>query len=232
MNGPSSETPVPTPAISGTEGPTDTPPGAVARADKPISRRKRNGPPREFVLHAGLVALTSQEVERVLGPIDVLEERALLELALTTGIRREDLVSIPLEGVDLARGAIRFHERKKGRNREVPVQGRALVDLRTHVRKLERGERWLFPSPRLAGKHQTGRFAWNVWNRWLRRVGLAPRPFHATRATAYKLAKARGWPAELAAAILGDTVRVAEAYYGTPTPGELMQIARERPLLP
>ncbi len=167
----------------------------------------------------------------MLEPVDVLEERALLELALTTGIRREDLVSIPLEGVDLNRGAVRFFEHKKGRNREVPVQGRALVDLRTHVRKLDRGERWLFPSPRKPGAHQTGRFAWNIWNKWLRRAGLDQRPFHATRATAYKLAKAKGWPVELAAAILGDTVRVAEAYYGTPTPGELAQIARERPLL-
>jgi integrase len=222
---------VPTPPNSGMESPPGGAQGPPSVADTPTSRRKRNGPPREFVLHAGLVALTPEEVQRVLEPVDVLEERALLELALTTGIRREDLVSIPLEGVDLERGAIRFHERKKARNREIPVQGRALVDLRTHVRNLDRGERWLFPSPRLRGRHQTGRFAWNIWNRWLRRAGLSPRPFHATRATAYKLAKFRGWPVELAAAILGDTVRVAEAYYGTPTPGELAQIARERPLL-
>ena len=222
---------LPTSANSGTETAPTGLPRAPGGADEPVSHRKRNGPPREFVLHAGLVALTPEEVERVLEPVDVLEERALLELALTTGIRREDLVSIPLEGVDLDRGAVRFFEHKKGRNREVPVQGRALVDLRTHVRKLDRGERWLFPSPRKSGAHQTGRFAWNIWNKWLRRAGLDQRPFHATRATAYKLAKAKGWPVELAAAILGDTVRVAEAYYGTPTPGELAQIARERPLL-
>jgi integrase len=154
-----------------------------------------------------------------------------LELALSTGIRREDVCAIPLEGVDLIRGTVRFYESKKRRTREVPVQGKVLVTLRTYVRTLRKGEHWLFPSPRLSGKHQTGRFAWTIWNRWLDQAGLPRRPFHATRATAYKLAKARGWPVELASALLGDTIRVAQEFYGVATPAELLEIARAHPLL-
>ncbi len=186
---------------------------------------------REFTLHAGQFSLTPEEVELVLAPVDRLEERALLELAVTTGIRREDIVAVPLEGFDLERGTVRFYESKKRRTREVPVQGRPLVTLRTYVRGLPKGERWLFPSPRRAGHHQTGRFAWTIFNRWLDRAGLPRRPFHALRATAYKLAKARGWSVEQAAALLGDTIRVAMEFYGVATPSELRETARDRPLL-
>lgn len=182
-------------------------------------------------MHAGTLALTPDELEAVLMPIDRLEERALLELAASTGIRREDICGIPLEGLDLARGMVRFYESKKRRTREIPVQGRALVTLRTYARTLEKGERWLFPSPRRAKQHQTGRFAWTIWNRWLDRAGLPRRPFHAIRATAYKLAKQRGWSVELAAALLGDTIRVAQEFYGVATPGELLETARVHPLL-
>jgi len=224
--------PVPTPPIQGTETSPGAGLGKPGMADTPSSPTSRNTLARTHTIHAGTLALTPDELDLVLRPVDRLEERSLLELAATTGIRREDVVAIPLEGLDLTRGTVRFYESKKRRTREVPVQGRVLVTLRTYVRRLQKGERWLFPSPRKAGKHQTGRFAWTIWNRWLDAAGLPRRPFHALRATAYKLAKARGWSVELAAALLGDTIRVAQEFYGVATPGELLEIARERPLLP
>ena len=229
---------VPIPATTGTEArgvlsELAAPPAPEAR-DTSRSRTKRNG--RVFgtgtdVRHAGSVALTPDEVRRLLAPIDRLEDRALLELAVTTGIRREDLVAIPLEGLDLDSGFLTFYEAKKRRTRRLPLDATALITLRSYVRTLPKGGRWLFPSPRLAGRHQTGRLAWNVLNRWLDVAGLPRRPFHALRATAYKLAKARGWSVEQAAALLGDTIRVAMEFYGIATPGELLQISREKPLL-
>jgi integrase len=217
------ETPISTP-----RAPNPTPEGRSRSCD---SRSRKSAPKREFVLHAGQFALTPDEVSRLLAPIDRLEERALLELALTTGIRREDIVSVPLEGLDLDSRRLKFYEAKKRRTRTVPVDPKVAITLAQYVRTLPKGERWLFPSPRKGGKHETGRFAWTILNRWLERVGLERRPFHSLRATAYKLAKAKGWSVSMAAAILGDTTRIAEAYYGTPTPGELDELMREKPLL-
>jgi integrase/recombinase XerD len=230
--------PVPTPPTTGTAAPgvlSEAAPSPAPEArDTSRSRANRNG--RVFgtgtdVRHAGSVALTPDEVRRLLAPIDRLEDRALLELAVTTGIRREDLVAIPLEGLDLDAGMLTFYESKKRRTRRLPLDGTALVTLRSYVRTLPKGGRWLFPSPRLKGRHETGRLAWNVLNRWLDVAGLPRRPFHALRATAYKLAKARGWSVEQAAALLGDTIRVAMEFYGVATPGELRETVRERPLL-
>lgn len=183
------------------------------------------------VRHAGHLALTPDEVRRLLAPIDRLEERALLELALATGIRREDLAAIPLEGVDVERGTVCYYESKKRRTRTIPVDPTALVTLRSYVRTLPKGARWLFPSPRHARAHQTGRFGYSILQRWLDAAGLARRPFHSLRATTYKLARARGWSVEGSAALLGDSIRVAQEFYGAVGPGELGELVKERPLL-
>lgn len=224
--------PVPTSGIQGTGSPDPGQSSALEPPDTRPSPGSRNKSARGSPVHSGSLALTVDELERVLRPVDRLGERALLELAATTGIRREDLVAVPLEGLDPSRGMLRFYESKKRRTREVPVQGRVLVTMRTYVRSLPKGSRWLFPSPRFQGSHQTGRYAWKIWNGWLDVAGLPRRPFHALRATAYKLAKARGWSVELAAALLGDTIRVAQEFYGVATPGELLEVASENPLLP
>lgn len=224
---------VPTSASNGTGTPPSPLPGASTSGDTAPSHTSRNRrrPEQRHVRHAGEVALTPEEVLRLLAPVDVLQEWALLEFALTTGIRREDMVGIPLEGVDFDQGTVRFYESKKRRTRTVPMDARVMVTLRSHVRTLAKGERWLFPSPRRAGSHQSGRYAYNVLGKWLKGAGLTPRPFHALRATAYKLAKARGWSVEQAAALLGDTIRVAKEFYGVVTPWELRQVCREKPLL-
>ena len=229
---------VPTPATIGTEPPValSVPARRTSRSspDTPLSRKSRNT--RVFgtgtdVRHAGSLALTPDEVRRLLVPIDRLEDRALLELAVTTGIRREDIVAVSLASVDLDNGMLGFYESKKRRDRRIPLDGTVLVTLRSYVRTLPKGERWLFRSPRKFDSHQTGRFAWTILNRWLDKAGLARRPFHALRATAYKLAKARGWSVEQASAILGDSIRVAMEFYGVASPGELREVMRDRPLL-
>jgi integrase len=226
--------PVPTPPTIGTERPPERVSEAPIGPDTPHSRVSRNS--RVFgtgtdVRHAGSVALTPDEVRRLLAPIDRLEERALLELAVTTGVRREDIVAVPLEGLDLDAGMLGFYESKKRRTRKIPIDPTCLVTLRSYVRVLPKGERWLFPSPRRMGRHQTGRFAWSIFNRWLGAAGLSPRPFHALRASCYKLAKARGWSVEQAAALLGDSIRVAMEFYGVATPWELLEVAQAKPLL-
>jgi integrase len=186
------------------------------------------------IQRVGELALTPTEVERLLGPIDVLLERAVLEVAVSTGIRREDLVAIPRANFDPESGRLAFREAKKHREREIYLTGRALITLRTHVRTQAPLTEFLFPSPRATRsrhRHLSGRYAYNVFQKWLDRAGLRRRPFHALRATAYKLAKARGWSVEQSAALIGDTIRVAMEFYGVATPGELREVANEKPLL-
>jgi integrase len=191
--------------------------------------------------HSGALALTVEEATKLLGAVDNTRDSALLALAISTGIRREDVVAIRLGDVDAERGSVTFYESKKRRTRTVPIDGGGLRALRQYVHGIPRGQVWLFPGghgnrPRTVPgrptpKHLTGRAAWNVLNHWLRVAGLEPRPFHALRSTCYKMAKARGWSPEQAAALIGDSVRVAMEVYGVSTPGELKEAARDRPIL-
>ena len=152
MTGPPPTEPVPIPASNGTGTPPSPLPGASTSGDTAPSHTSRNRrrPEQRHVRHAGEAALTPEEVLRLLAPVDVLQERALLELALTTGILREDMVGIPLEGVDFDQGTVRFYESKKRRTRTVPMDARVMVTLRSHVRTLEnwrRGSDGFSPHP-------------------------------------------------------------------------------------
>jgi integrase len=218
--------------------------------------------------HVGALAYTTAEVDRLLTKLKesedtlstpglpgsdpnralwTLRDRALLELALWTGIRREDLVAIRLEGLDLATGTLTFYESKKRRSRPVSLgatDGRLVQTLRRYIATLptdRRASAWLFPGGRrdrtetrkgiaASQHHLSGRAAWTVLRAWAAATDLPLRPFHALRATCYKLCKARGWSVEQAAAHIGDTVRVAAEVYGIATPGELAEVAGARPI--
>jgi integrase len=199
-----------------------------------LSRKRNRGKARGAVPQlrgkAGTHALTEAEVGRLLEGVPHLEDEALLRLAINTGIRREDLVAVRLEAVDLDAGWISFWEAKKRRTWKVPVAGRAAAVLRQHMNTLPRSTPWLFPSPRNPAKHASGRHAYNVLQERLAAAGLAPRPFHALRATCIKLAQRRRWTVEQVMALTGDSWRVIQEHYATPTEAEMAEAARARPI--
>jgi hypothetical protein len=47
------------------------------------------------------------------------------------------------------------------------------------------------------------------------------------RGSAYKFKKAQGWSVEQAAALLGDTISVAQEHYGTPSDSEIDELIRK-----
>lgn len=190
---------------------------------------------RPEVRHAGELALLPSEVPRLLESTVRSDDRALLALAISTGIRREDLVAIERAGVEVGgRGAaISYYESKKGRTRLVWVSGEAFVLLRSQLAAL-RGvrTRWVFPSRRGGGRgHLSGRAAWDVLDRSLRAASLAPRPFHSLRATCVKVAQARGWTAEQIASLTGDSVAVIQQHYSVPSRDEMRQVVQDRPII-
>lgn len=67
--------------------------------------------------------------------------------------------------------------------------------------------------------------------RALRNAGLRPRPFHSLRATCIKLAQWKGWTPEQVAKLTGDSIRVIQQHYSTPSRDEMQKVATEKPLL-
>jgi integrase len=225
---------VPTPPSNGTVPVrADSSASQAPTPSVPYSPKNRKDA-RNPVDHAAHHSLTPLEVDELLATVGDARDLALLSLAIATGMRREDVVSVKTADYNRERRTISYVEKKK-RNRvraDVPLDPKAATRLDLYLGARGRESVWLFPSDLPSSRnHLSSRTAWNVLNRWCRAAGLAPRPFHSLRATCYKLAKARGWPVELAAWVIGDTIRVAQEFYGVATPGEVAAMLRERPLL-
>ena len=178
----------------------------------------------------GEKALTEKQVEAFLGKIGSLYDETLFRLALSTGIRREDIASIKQADVDLNNYQISFYENKKRRIRTIPLNENVVQKLKQHLHVIGKGM-WLFPSPYNHRKHISGRQIYSRFQKYLDAAGIESKPFHALRATCIKLCQRRGWSVEQAAKLLGDTIRVVQEHYTTPSNEELRQVARERPII-
>ncbi len=81
---------------------------------------------------------TIAEVEQVLATPDVskplgLRNRAILEVLYSTGIRRTELVNLDLYDVDFERGRLAIRGGKGGKDRVVPIGGRALLWIQRYL---------------------------------------------------------------------------------------------------
>jgi integrase len=178
----------------------------------------------------GEFSLTEAEIVRLFASARSYGDEVLLRLAIGTGIRREDVVRIERTGFDSGAGSITYHEAKKRRVRTVRIGGETLDVLRKWTNELPASGRWLFPSRERGSGHLSGRTAYNVLQRALEAAGLEGRPFHALRSTCVKRAQRAGWTPEQVSELTGDSIRVIQLHYATPTPGEMAEVAKDRPL--
>jgi integrase/recombinase XerD len=114
--------------------------------------------------------LSIGEIERVMGEVKLkrrlgFRTRAILEVFYSSGIRRQELVRLKLQDLDLDRGVILIHQGKGHKDRVVPIGERALYWV-TQYLEIER--------PELAGSPDAGFL-------FLTQRG---RPFHPNQLTA------------------------------------------------
>jgi integrase len=199
------------------------------RRERKVKERRSPTPRRHFG-ESGRYALTREQADALITACSHLEDRALLSLALATGMRREDVVSIRRDQVDLDHAQIQFHERKKNVVRKVKLGGKSLDLLRLHMDRLPKNTPWLFPSPTRPSHHVSDRTAYNILQRWLVRAELPSRPFHALRATCVKLAKSSGWTIEQVMDLTGDSFEVIKTHYDVPSDEEMAKVAKDKPI--
>lgn len=114
----------------------------------------------------------------------------LVLLAITTGARRGELLSLRWPDVDLKVGRALARETKNGEQRTLPLAGKALEALRTlKLTGLGRGE-WVFPNP----SGHPGHFE-NIdgyWHMALEKAGISDFRFHDLRHTTASMLAAQG----------------------------------------
>lgn len=179
---------------------------------------------------SGQKALTVTQVPHLLSVIINLQDDALLRLAISGGIRRYDIVNILDSNVNFKENYVEFAEKKKhGKIKRVYCSQEVMNTLAKWMQLKKKGNPYLFPGR--GKKPLSDKTAYNILQANLKRAGLPSIPFHALRATSYKLAKAKGWSPREAAEHIGDSTRVAEEHYGTPSTEEMKSKAMNNPII-
>lgn len=169
----------------------------------------------------GEKALTRKEYDAVLSVCGTLEDRVMVMLGVSLGLRRGDLVRVRAGNVDFKNHQITYLERKKGdRVRVVPIGQKLEQEIRMLIGTIPKGQDTLFSFK--------DRQAYNRFNSLCEKASIGPRPFHALRGTCVKFCQAAGWSPEQVAELTGDTIEVIQAHYATPSQAEMAETMRSK----
>src|SRR5262249_55801997 len=103
----------------------------------------------------------------------------IVALALATGARKMELLSLTWQDVDLKRGVMTLHETKNGEHRTLPLTGHALALMREHASIQCKETSLVFPS-------QNGKAARDIrtaWRHAVKRAGIENFRYHDLRHT-------------------------------------------------
>jgi integrase len=187
----------------------------------------------------GQKALTRKQAESVIMAASSYEDKILVLIGFTLGLRRDDLVRIEVQNIDLnpSSPTLSYHERKKGnRIRTVPLTGELVHELSLYLKEhVKQDQKYLFP-PRQRTHHSgcmSSKTAYNTFNALCKKAGVPSEtghiPIHAMRSTCIKLKQEEGWTIEQVAALIGDKVETVQEHYSTPSGGELAELMKTKP---
>lgn len=182
---------------------------------------------------SGEKALTRKEYEKLLSVIDTHEDELFLKMAVTTGLRREDLSNVKIGDIQLNDKLLSFHESKKNRNRSIPLNDDICLLISKYLKTIP-GKEYLFSC---TGTQMYRRFNGYDDNKkyhhsgYFDKAGIPNRPIHAFRATAIKFMKDAGYSDPQIMAITGDTLTVIQQHYMTPSMDELRNVVKEKSII-
>ena len=169
-------------------------------------------------------SLTFSELQLVIIHCNTLEEKALIELAVSTGIRREDIVNIELSRIDLKDQKLIFWEEKKDRLWMVGLPIEVVQTLKMYIHTLPSNQRFLF--------NFSGRTAYNKLQRILQRACINKHiAFHDLRRTFIRLSKRMGRDIRFVMDQTGDTARIIMEEYEGYTVDEMVEMMNEDNIL-
>ena len=133
----------------------------------------------------------------------------IVVLALSTGMRRGEILGLQWRDVDLQAGFLILHETKNGERRRVPVAGHALEVIRSHAKVRRIDSDYLFPG-RIVGKPIDIR---KPWETALKRAEVTDFHFHDLRHSAASYLAMNGASLAEIAEVLGHkTLQMVKRY--------------------
>lgn len=114
--------------------------------------------------------LSESETDRLFSAADSLLARTLLSVGFLAGLRVSEIVKLRCEDVDFGQGMLSVRLGKGGRDRAIPMSQKLSAALRLWLGGRISG--YVFPSPRLPGRHLSQRFVQLLMRRLARIAGL------------------------------------------------------------
>ncbi len=165
-------------------------------------------------------AFSENELKRLLEACPTSADHIMILLAARYGFRREDIVNVQVNNIDLEHRTITYHEQKKNKDRTIPLEQDVVAELKRHIATLPKNAQYLLP-------FRDGTTAW----RHLQEIcaiakipvptGRTGRPFHALRGTCVKMRQKQGWTLNEVAALIGDEPATVAQHYATVSQSEL-----------
>lgn len=171
---------------------------------------------------SGEKALSRKEYEKLISVIDNIGDELLIKMALTTGLRREDLCNVRIDNININDGLMTFHESKKNTDRSIYLNPDVILLIKKYLNTQDKRDK-LFPF--------SGRTAYRHLNQWCRIAEIPERPFHALRATCVKFCQSAGWKPEEISKLTGDTIRVIQEHYATPSDGDMREAVTKKTVI-
>lgn len=173
-------------------------------------------------------SLNFHEVKEILKSCDSIKKRALIELAVSTAIRRDDIVNIEIDNIDLENSKLQFWEKKKKRTWEVPLEPELMATLIMYMKTLPKGAKYLFPAEQSNANHLSDKTAYNWLQEAMKKAGLTKKmDFHGLRRTYVRLAKRMGYDMKWVQEMTGDTAEVILKHYDGWKTDEMSEILKD-----
>ena len=186
------------------------------------ARRKRGAVAKERY-RTGEKAFTRTEIDKLLASCATIEDELLLKLGVSLGLRREDIINIKVIDVDLNNSTISHYERKKSRLRVVPIGDNTKQLIIKYLHTIPKNQKQLFKF--------SGSTAYRKLQKLCDLANIPRRPFHALRATCVKFCQNAGWTPEQVSELTGDTIRVIQEHYATPSRAEMSEVMKEKEVI-
>ena len=165
-------------------------------------------------------AFSESELKRLLEACPTTADHIMILLASRYGFRREDVIGILVNNINLEQKTLTYHEKKKNKDRTIPLEPDVVSELKKHINTLPKNTKYLLP-------FRDGTTAW----RHLQEIsavanipvptGRTGRPFHSLRGTCVKMRQKQGWTINEVAALIGDEPDTVSQHYATVSPSEL-----------
>jgi integrase len=172
-------------------------------------------------------ALTRREYEKLISVITEIQDELLIKMAVSTGLRREDLCNIETNNINLKDRNLTFYESKKKKRRTIDLPETIITMIEKFYDTLDKK----YQARRVKLFDFCGRTAYRHFNHWCTVAGIPERPFHSLRATCIGFAHDAGWTDEQISRLTGDKIATIQEQYRTPDEDEMREVVRLKPIV-